>query len=50
MGTVLMTHMTHTQGMTQDGDNVIKKYDVIPVLRHPSASTCVIITFEQLAR
>ena len=25
MGTVLMTHMTHTQGMTQDGDNVINQ-------------------------
>lgn len=29
-----MTHMTHTQEMTQDGDNVIKDDDVIPVLRH----------------
>ena len=50
MGTVLMTHMTHTQGMTQDGDNVINHDDFIPVLRHPAASSCVIFSIELLAR
>ncbi len=37
MRTVLMTRMTHTQEMTQDGDNVINLDDIIPVLRHPTA-------------
>lgn len=29
-----MTHMNYMQEVTQDGDNVIKDDDVIPVLRH----------------